>query len=263
MRKLTITIAAALPPAFLEKAKKHLTEIYKEFDYSERSRPTWASNSSKLQMTLPAQGYITRAMSDDKKIKAREALARVERDITMSVKFRCDKEFPFEDFTIKVNKEAIVVTLKLSGLKAVHKQEKVEMKEAVSDVSGRTKKIIKQFMILQKKFNGFETGDVYFDADLSNNNRKISIYYSYTFRRDTHLGAYQRYSGKFARCNAYLQEIADSFKGSKLVTVQLFLADANRAKKRDMNTDENGDSQDGYSEYEQSFGGALHLTLKG
>ena len=84
---------------------------------------------------------------------------------------------------------------------------------------------------------------------------RISIYYEYTFRRDTCEGAYGQTKRQWPAINERLLKVAtDPFIKRNFTVEKSLLNDKTKFY--------HDPSEDGYSEYEQSIESSLRLTLK-
>lgn len=111
---------------------------------------------------------------------------------------------------------------------------------------------------LEQKFNGKVTDDrIHWQVGKSWNpafSEGISVSYELTFRRNTHIGAFQENKARIERANSVLQSLANQYSG-RIINVRPFtLATANDIVDR---CESNGDEP--YSEYEQSITGWIDI----
>lgn len=106
---------------------------------------------------------------------------------------------------------------------------------------------------LVKEYTGFREGDVEWHANKTASG-KITITWRITFRRNTSAGAFWEYESEIRQANRQLDTIAEVYPDSVLEKNPLTLE---LAKKQDEFKEGNGD--EAYSEYEQSFGGSISL----
>ena len=83
----------------------------------------------------------------------------------------------------------------------------------------------------------------------------INVMWDYTFKRNTHFGAYKQNQRRIDTANARIRHIADMFPTN---TSRVVYVTADKAKQYDEQLELNGD--DSYSEYEQSISGGITLT---
>ena len=100
-----------------------------------------------------------------------------------------------------------------------------------------------------------ERDDVYWQA--TQHGDQISVFFDYTFRRNTRAGAYQDNRANIEQANHVLKSIADKYKANVKV---MHLCTLDSAKESDAYREQDGESA--YSEYEQSIGGNLELMVK-
>lgn len=94
--------------------------------------------------------------------------------------------------------------------------------------------------------------DVYWQVTQFEN--QISVYFTYTFRRNTCAGAYVANRVNIEAANRVLKAVAERYKAN---VMSLHLSTLDTAKESDMWRQQDGD--DPYSEYEQTLGGNLEL----
>ena len=83
----------------------------------------------------------------------------------------------------------------------------------------------------------------------------ISLRYSLTFRRNTHIGAYHEHEAEIRRCNNMLDSIAEKYKNRKVKVHPFTLDVANRIV-----DNKEAEGNEPYSEYEQSLGGTVDIA---
>lgn len=83
----------------------------------------------------------------------------------------------------------------------------------------------------------------------------INVMWDYTFKRNTHFGAYRQNQNRIMAANAKIKRIADMYPDSVARAVYVT---AENAKAYDERAEDDGEGS--YSEYEQSISGGITLT---
>lgn len=94
----------------------------------------------------------------------------------------------------------------------------------------------------------------------ASNGTVLNVAWDITFRRNTTEGAYREFKDQINRANQYLQTVYNDAKSKGYNPTEPNLMTLERARQSDEWAMSNGDSA--YSEYEQSLGGNLQISLK-
>ncbi|ASZ77636.1 hypothetical protein [Salmonella phage SP1] len=94
----------------------------------------------------------------------------------------------------------------------------------------------------------------------ASNGTVLNVAWDITFRRNTTEGAYREFKDQINRANQYLQTVYNDAKSKGYNPTEPNLMTLERARQSDEWAVSNGDSA--YSEYEQSLGGNLQISLK-
>ncbi|AXY86569.1 hypothetical protein SeSz3_178 [Salmonella phage SenASZ3] len=94
----------------------------------------------------------------------------------------------------------------------------------------------------------------------SRDGQTLNVDWDITFRRNTTEGAYREFKDQINRANQYLQTVYNDAKSKGYNPTEPNLMTLERARQSDEWAMSNGDSA--YSEYEQSLGGNLQISLK-
>ncbi|AUG88264.1 hypothetical protein HYP55_gp121 [Salmonella phage Mutine] len=94
----------------------------------------------------------------------------------------------------------------------------------------------------------------------ASNGTVLNVAWDITFRRNTTEGAYREFKDQINRANQYLQTVYNDAKSKGYNPTEPNLMTLERARQSDEWAMSNGDSV--YSEYEQSLGGNLQISLK-
>lgn len=108
--------------------------------------------------------------------------------------------------------------------------------------------------------NAPKTRDVDWQIYASNNGQSINVDWDITFRRNTREGAFREYKSQIDRANQYIQDVAKDAvsKGYDIGKVRVVtLQDA-----RDSDEWARNNGGEAYSEYEQSLGGGVGISIK-